>query len=219
MLSFFDRGLDELAAGAHATAGARMGATIAVGLIALAFVPWPVCAAWIAAVGVLEIYSWFVTRQQFLGHPVAMSVRLKHVATLIAGVIGWVVLGMLFWRHDTAVSGICAVTVWLSVMGFAQVYAYQSRAGYLLAGVLPAAALLGMPLISPNPALPGALPMWMMILVAAVFSFSGARQTMAARQRYDRASQNLRESEAGYRLLADNVTDVIALESADNKRL
>jgi two-component system sporulation sensor kinase A len=58
-----------------------------------------------------------------------------------------------------------------------------------------------------------------MLMTAVAFSVSGARQTMAARHRYDQATQDLRDSELGYRLLADNVTDVISLESADNKRL
>ena len=42
---------------------------------------------------------------------------------------------------------------------------------------------------------------------------------MAARRRYEQATQDLRDSEQSYRLLADNVTDVISLASADNQRL
>ena len=106
-------------------------------------------------------------------------------------------------------------------MGFAQVYAYQSRAGYLLTGVIPAAAMLITPLAAPNPAIstgPGRLNDVAGRSIPG-FAVSGARQTMAARQRYDRATQDLRDSELSYRLLADNVTDVIALATSDNKRL
>jgi PAS domain S-box-containing protein len=219
VLRLFDQGLDEMAAGARASFGARLTVTLGVAAIALAFLPWQACLAWGVVVGGLDVLSWFLTRDQHLGLPVTMAARLRHVGCLIGGVIGWVVLGVLFWRAGSAAGAIAAVAIWLSVMGFAQVYAYQSRAGYLLAGALPAAALLITPLASPSPAVPHGLPAWLVLAVSVGFSISGAQQTRAARHRYEKATQDLRESERSYRLLADNVIDVISLTSADNQRL
>ena len=219
VLKFFDRGLDEVAAGARATIGPRLAAVVGVGLIALAFLPWPVCATWIVFVGGLDTISWFATGDQFFGRPVSTATRLNHVACLVGGVAGWVLLGALFWRSGSVAGAICGVAIWLSVMGFAQVYAYQSRAGYLLAGAPPAAAMLITPLAAPSPALSNVLPVWLILLVSVTFAVSGARQTMAARRRYEDASRSLRDSELSYRLLADNVTDVISLASAENQRL
>ena len=219
MFGFLDHGLDDVAAGAHATAAPRAAATVGVGVIALTMLPWPVCVAWIAFVGVLEAASWFATREQFLGRPVTDSARLQHVVCLVGGVAAWVVLCTLLWRLGTAASGISAVILWLGVLGFAQVYAYQSRAGYLLAGLPPAASMLAAPLLWPDPAIPGGWTVWLLILVSVAFSFSGARQTMAVRRRHDQATQALRDSELSYRLLADNVNDVISLASVDNQRL
>jgi PAS domain S-box-containing protein len=219
MFGFLDHGLDDVAAGAHATAWPRAVVTVAVGVIALTLLPWPVCVAWIVIVGALETASWFVTREQFLGRPVSDMVRLQHVVCLVGGVAGWVVLSILLWRLGTAAGGMSAVILWLGVLGFAQVYAYQSRAGYLLAGLLPAAGMLATPLLSPNPAIPGGQTVWLLMLISIIFSFSGARQTFAVRRRHDEASQKVRDSELSYRLLADNVTDVISLASADNERL
>jgi PAS domain S-box-containing protein len=216
---FFDQGLDEMAAGAHASAAPRLAATLGVGLIALAFLPWQACAGWVVLVGGLDVLSWFLTRDQFLGRPISVGARLQHVGCLVGGVIGWVTLGALFWRSGSAAGALCGVAIWLSVMGFAQVYAYQSRAGYLLAGVIPAAAMLVITLASPSPAVPGGIAVWFMLLVSVAFAVSGARQTMAARRRYEQATQDLRDSELSYRLLADNVTDVISLATADNQRL
>ena len=219
MFSFLDSGLDEMAAGARATFGPRLVAVAGTSLIALAFLPWPVCAAWVALVGGLDVFSWFATRDQFLGRPVSLAARLTHVGCLVGGVLGWVLLGVLFWRTGSAAGALCGVVTWLSVMGFAQVYAYQSRAGYLLAGVFPAAAMIVVPLVSPSAAIHGVLPVWLMLLISVAFAVSGARQTMAARHRYEQATKDLRDSEQSYRLLADNVIDVISLTSADNQRL
>ena len=224
MLSrFIDRGLDEMAAGARANFVPRLVALAGVALVALAFLPWPVCAAWLAVAGGVDIVSWFATgeqaEKQALGGAVSWRARLTHLACLVAGVAAWVVLGILFWRTGTAGGALCGVVVWLAVMGFAQAFAYQSRAGYLLAGVMPAAALLITPLAAPSPAVPGAWAVWAMLLLSVGFATSSARQTMAARRRYDQATQDLRDSEQSYRLLADNVTDVISLASAEGGRL
>ncbi|HEX3365940.1 hybrid sensor histidine kinase/response regulator [Phenylobacterium sp.] len=219
MLRLFDQGLDEMAAGARASFWPRLAATLGVAAIALALLPWPVCLVWAAFVGGLDLVSWFITRDQFLGRPVNWSSRLQHVGCLVGGVVGWVTLGVLFWRTGTAVGAICGVATWLSVMSFAQVYAYQSRAGYLLAGVIPAAAMLITPLVWPSSAVTHSLPAWLFLAVGVAFSVSGAQQTMAARNRYEKATQALRDSEQSYRLLADNVTDVISLSSANQERL
>lgn len=219
MLRLFDQGLDEMAAGARATFWARLVTTLAVGMIALGLLPWPVCAAWTAVVGGLDVVSWFVTRDQFLGRPVSWRTRLQHVSCMVGGVVGWTWLGVLFWQAGSAAGAVAGVAIWLSVMSFAQVYAYQSRAGFLLAGVIPAATMLVTPLASPSPALPHGMPAWLILLVSVAFSVAGARQTMAVRRRYEQATEDLREREQSYRLLADNVTDVISLASRDNQRL
>src|SRR5579859_3780516 len=218
-LDVLDHGLDEMAAGAHASAGPRLAATVAVGLIALAFLPWPACVAWAVLVGGVDLISWFITGDQARGVPIKPAARLRHVACLVAGVFGWVLLGVLFWRTGSAAGAVCGVAIWLALMGFAQVYAYQSRAGYVLAGVIPAAAMLTTPLAVHNAAVGSPWPVWFLLVASVAFAVTGARQTMAARSRYEQATQDLRESEQSYRLLADNVTDVISLASPDGKRL
>ncbi|MFL5296076.1 MAG: ATP-binding protein [Phenylobacterium sp.] len=216
---FLDRGLDEMAAGTRAGFPPRLAATIAVGLVSLSFLPWPVCLAWAVAVVGFDGASWFASREQYLGLPVRLRSRLGHVFGLVGGVTGWVGLGVLLWASGGPAGAMCAMVIWLAVMGFAQVHAYQSRAGYLLSGVIPAAAAVITPLVAPNHSFAHAWPVWFIILSSVAFSITGARQTMAARRRYEKATDDLRESELSYRLLADNVTDVISLASADNERL
>ena len=220
---FLDHGLDEMAAAARAGFWPRVVATGGVALIALAFSPWQVCLAWAVVVGGNEALSWFTSCDQAAGRPVNPGARLVYASTVIAGVVAWTMLGLLFWRTGSAAGAICGVAIWLAVLGFAQVYAYRSRTGYLLVSVTPTAALLTIPLAIPSPAfspgLAGILPVWFLLLTSVAFAVSGARQTMAARKRFDEATRDLREREASYRLLADNITDVIALASETNERL
>ncbi len=219
MLRFLDKGLDEMAAGAHASTAPRLAATVATGLVALAFLPWQLCAAWFGYVTAIDLVSWVYTRDQAAGRPVGWGPRLAHVACLVAGVAGWVTLGVLYWTLGTASGALAGAVVWMAVLGFAQVYAYQSRAGYLLSAVPPAAAMLLTPLIAPNPTLAHPWPIWGLLVVTVAFAISSARQTAEARRKFDKATQDLRDSELSYRLLADNVTDVIALASPEGERI
>src|SRR5438132_594045 len=139
---FLDHGLDEMAAGARKGFPPRLVPYVVVGAIVSNFLPWPVCVAWALWVAGWDGLSWFWTRDQQLGLPVSDATRLKHVACVIAGVSGWSALGAALWMSGSAAGAICGVVLWLAVLGFAQVHAYQSRAGYLLSGVIPAATAL-----------------------------------------------------------------------------
>src|SRR5256885_46757 len=121
----FDSGLDEMAAGAHASTASCIAAAIGVGAIALAFLPWQLCAPWFAVAVSVELISWACTKEQFLGRTVSMGVRLQHAACVVAGVAAWVTLGELFWGLGTTAGAVCASVLWMAVLGFAQVYAYQ----------------------------------------------------------------------------------------------
>jgi PAS domain S-box-containing protein len=216
---FLDERLDELAAGVHASTASRIAAAAPVGLIALAFAPWPVCLAWITTVFAIETWSWLATRSAYLRRPVTTAQRVNHLASLGIGAINWYLIGLLFWRGGTATSALCATIIWLSIMGFAQVYAYRSRLGYLMTGVAPAVVMLVTVLLLPNPAISGTILVWLMLLVGVAFAAAGARETMLARKTYDQAIDDLRVSEASYRMLANNITDVISLTGTRGERL
>ena len=216
---FLDDGLDEMAAVARAGFLPRLAATIVVGLIAANFLPWQLCAVWAGwAVG-WDGLSFVWSRDQFLGRPVSPLARKKHVLCLVAGVAGWSTLGVLLWTSGTAAGAICAVVIWLALMGFAQVHGYQSRAGYVLSGVIPAAEALITPLVAPSHALDHPWAVWGIVTASVAFSLSSAQLTRDARRRHEQVLADLEEREHSYRLLADNITDVVALGSADHRRL
>jgi PAS domain S-box-containing protein len=79
--------------------------------------------------------------------------------------------------------------------------------------------MLGVVLILPSAAVRDLTPVWATLLLSVIFIGSGARQTLAARRQYDAGRDSLSQSEAGYRLLAENVMDVIALNSREAGRL
>jgi PAS domain S-box-containing protein len=63
------------------------------------------------------------------------------------------------------------------------------------------------------------LPVALVLLVAFIFAGEGVTRMLSARRRLNETQAKLRESEALYRLLADNVKDVIALARVDGKRI
>jgi PAS domain S-box-containing protein len=214
-----DDGLDEMAAGARTGLPPRLVAIVLVTMIAAVVLPLPVCFAWFAWVMSWDVASWFWTRPQQLGLAVSEPRRWLHVASILGGVCGWTALGVMLWTTGQPAAAFCAGVIWMAVMGFAQVHAYQSRSGYLLSGVIPAATALITPVAAPLVSSGHPWMAWSMLAVSVTFSISSAGQTSAARRRYEAVVAKVVESERDYRLLADNVTDVIALGSADHQRL
>ena len=214
-----DERLDELAASAHAGGPARIAVTLGVGLISLWLLPWTVAATWTTAAMGVELWSWFATRPQFKRRPTSLAQRINHLCDLSVSTTNWFLIGLLYWRTGTAEGAVGAVAIWLSIIAFAQGFAYQSPLGYAVGGLVPAAMMMAAVAIAPNAAIHNVAPVWAMLMLAVVFIGSGARQTLAARKRYDKAQEQLASSEAGYKLLADNVIDVIALTAADGRRL
>jgi PAS domain S-box-containing protein len=214
-----DEGLDELAVSAHAGFPARMVVTLAAAAAFSGVLPWRVCALWACVTIALEIGAWWATRRQFLGQPVGWRTRLWHVSGLAGGSLSWIALGGLGWASGRPEGALCAVVIWLAVIFFAQTNAYQSKTGFVVGGVIPAAAALSIVLLAPHaPNL--RLPAFLGVLVLAfIFAGDGVSRMLKARGRLDEAQVKMRRSEALYRVLADNIKDVIMLADAEGKRI
>jgi PAS domain S-box-containing protein len=213
-----DERMDELAASAHQAASGRVPITAGVGYIAHFMIGWTAAAIWTGFLLSCEIWAWFATRPQFLGKPISFGQRLNHLINISTETTGWVVMGWMLWRTGTPQGAICGVVIWLAIISFAQSFAYQTPLGFVVAGVLPALAMLGLTLI-PTPLKGASIALiWPTLLLAVVFIVGGANQTIAARRRYREVQHQLRRSEALYRLLANNSSDVIALSGVDGTR-
>jgi len=215
----FDGGLDELAVSAHGGAVVRMVVTSCAAVVFALMLPWQLCAGWAAVALGLEVQAWFATRRQFLHQPVGWRTHLWHVSGLAASSVTWVAVGAMLWMSGSAEGAVCAVLVWLAVVCFAQTNAYQSPLGFIVGGAIPGLAVLAVVLAGPNPLHLNLLPVGAILVLALGFSGEGVGRMLQARRRFNEAQAERRQSEALYRVLADNVTDVIALTGVDGKRL
>ena len=217
--TLLDEGLDELAVTAHAGFSLRAIVGVAVAAVFGLILPWGVCLIWMGVVLALEVQAWFATRRQFLKEPVGWRTRLWHVTGLAASTLTWTAMGALLWTSGQVEGALCAVLVWLSVIFFAQTNAYQSRLGFVVGGAMPGAAVLALVWLGPNPLHMRIVPVGATLVIALAFAGEGVSRMLKARRRLDDTQAQMRRSEALYRVLADNATDVIALTGVDGERL
>ena len=219
MLRLLDDGLDEIAAGHHHGAPLRLTVTASVVVISLWFLPAAICADWALLIFALEGWSWLATRAQYKGQPVGAGARFNHLASHCAIAFAWMGQGWMLWTCGSIEGAICAVAVWLSVVFYSQAHAYQSTTCFVASGFAPAAAMLVTVPLSPNPLKMNLILVWSILFLAVGFAGDGVVRMLTARRRYVAGQAKMRESEARYRVLAGNVTDVIALTGMDGQRI
>jgi PAS domain S-box-containing protein len=217
--AILDDGLDELAVSAHAGFWPRAAVTVAAAAAFAGVLPWRVCLVWACITLALEIEAWFATRRQFLGQAVGWRIRLWHVSGLAAGSLAWIALGGLGWASGRPEGALCAVVIWLAVILFAQTNAYQSSTGFVVGGVIPAAGALTIVLFAPHAPNLRLAPFFGVLMLAFAFAGDGVGRMLKARHKLNEAQAKMRESETLYRVLADNIKDVISLADADGKRI
>jgi PAS domain S-box-containing protein len=219
LTKLLDEGLDELAVATHAGLLPRLAVNLATAWVFSLIMPWRVCAIWLAVTLALEAQAWFATRRQARGKPVGWRRRLWHAASLAVSALAWVTLGALGWMGGGADGPLCATVLWLSVIFFSQSNAYQTPLGFVLGGVVPAVAVLAVVILAPHAPGLNLTPFVTLLALAFVFAAQGATRMLNARRELTRTQAEGRRSEALYRMLADNVSDVISLSDATGKRL
>ncbi|MGA0603077.1 ATP-binding protein [Caulobacter sp. KR2-114] len=218
MSQWLDDGLDELAASAQQGYALRMVILLGVAALASRIVAPALSADWAIVVAGLELWGWFVTRAQYRGQKVSQGRRLHHLINVAITTSAWTGIATLMWASGTKEGGISAVILWLSVVFFAQTQAYQSPAGFVAAGVTPALCMVAGIAFTHNPLGLDLIPVCGMLLLAVTFAADGVRRMLTARNRYLAAEAQTRLSEARYRMLANNITDVISQQGIDGSR-
>ncbi|MFD3266534.1 PAS domain-containing hybrid sensor histidine kinase/response regulator [Phenylobacterium ferrooxidans] len=218
MRNLLDERLDELAALSYQGVPLRVAVAFAAGALTATLLPWRVCVVWIGFQVLTEAACLLASRRQHLGLRVGAALRLAHLFTYLAVCVCWMVLGGLLWTSGTPQGAVCAMTLWLSVLFFAQSNAFQSPLGFLVGGATPSVGLLAWMPLAPNPLHLPLPPVLGLLVLAFGFGCDAVFRTLAARRKFDEAQDRLRASEAQYRVLADNITDVIALNDLDGRR-
>ncbi|HEX4199514.1 MAG TPA: ATP-binding protein [Caulobacteraceae bacterium] len=218
MEKILDDGLDEMAARAYQGMPLRMIVTAGVAALVTLLLPWRLCLAWLGLQVLSEGLSIFVTRPQAMGRKGGPVVRVLHLVDLVVGVMLWMGLGAVLWFADVPGGPVCAVIIWLSVVFFGQNNAYQSTTGFVVGGGLPALAMLVFVTAGPNPHHLPLVPLVGLLVLALFFVADGVMRSLNVRRRFEDAQRSMAASEAHYRLLADNVTDVIARSGIAGER-
>ena len=219
MADYLDDGLDELAAKSFDGLKIRMVLAVLVTALAMQIIHRPTGLTWYAASLVQELFSFAVSRHQGRGGVGSKRLRVAYLVSLVTGCSLWMLLGGLFWVSGAPEGAAVAVTLWLSVIFFTQTNAYQSPVGFFVGGALPGLGMLVWVSLGPNPLHLNLIPVVGFLVLALVFACDGVFRALAARRKFNLAQEQQAASEAKYRVLADNLTDVISMTDARGEKL
>ena len=198
--------LDEAAALIHPLTLVRTVLTLVGGLMALMILPWPTCAAWMAAGAAVEIWCWFATVAQSRGQAVNWRARWNFAVVYMTLTLLWVLLGLLFLRTGTLEGQASGSIVLLSIGTIFVALFYTTPAVFLAAGAAPAIGALTMIALADGRGWRQLLPIWMSLGLAMIFVAGRALDTPSAQESRRRLNDSLNK----YRILAENITDIIA---------
>ena len=155
-----------------------------------------------------------------MGRKVGTAVRIAHLANLVAGSMLWMGLGAALWFDNVPGGPICGGDR-LGRGGLLRpgTTPTSPRPAFVFGGALPALAMLVFVIAGPNPHQLPLIPIVGLLILALSFVADGVMRSLGVRRSFEAAQRRTAASEAHYRLLADNVTDVIALTGPDRSRL
>jgi len=215
LLRLFDHRFEEFAADAHENLAPRAAVAVGAGMVALLELPWRVCSVWVVSTLAVEGWGWFAGRRQYLKLPVTIAEHAGFLANLVCLVGLWFYLAALLWMTGRLEGAVAGTIIWLSIVGFAQTFGSRTPLGFVICGLAPALGAMGVLALDPRLDWSQRWLVAGMMTLAVGFAIAGARQTFAAGRRLEETQGRLRESEAEYRLLADNTVDVIGRIGVD----
>jgi PAS domain S-box-containing protein len=207
--------LDEAAAAVHRVASPRLMLYPLASLSAALLLPVAEFLGWMAAGLGLEAWLWYATRAQFADRTVTPARRTNFVAAFGGVNLLWILLGVLCWRTGTAEGQAAALLLGMSVISLVAILAYASPVMYLVAGAAPALSAMLMIGLHDGRSIEHLAPVVLIAALGLAFTLGRARETPSAQA----AQRELKASLAQYRLLAENITDVIAHSNLDGELL
>ncbi|MCI3133651.1 hybrid sensor histidine kinase/response regulator [Phenylobacterium aquaticum] len=207
--------LDEAALLVHRVTGSKLLLDVAAGGLSLMLLPARLVGLWFAIGLAIEAWLWVSAREQARGRKVGALRRASFVASFTANNLWWLAIGVLFWNSGTLEGQATALVVALSVVALAACLVYSSPVVFMVAGAAPAVGAMAMISLRDGHSLLQLAPIWAASCLSLIFAFSRAKETPSAQA----AQRQLKESLDQYRMLADNVTDVIARTDMDGRHI
>lgn len=207
--------LDEAASAVHVVSPSRWMLSLLAGLVAALLLPPAVCAGWVAGLTILEVWLWPSTVAQFRGRRVTSFARVNFVASFLTLDLCWMLLCVLFWRTGTLPGQVTATVLAVSVASLAAVLAYSTPVTFLMLGAVPSLSAMAMLALRDGHSLREIAPIALVSSLSLLFAAGRARDTPSAQA----AQRALNESLEQYRILADNVTDVIARTDMNGRQI
>ena len=219
MARVFDTNFGDVIGRGQQNAPLRLVVSTAVAIVAAMVAPPSQVWTWFALLLLMEAGSWLVaiaTAKDRLSLKVARPI---YLGVFAFGALIWVALGCILWSSGRIEGRLMALDIWLTLVFFGQASAYRTLIGLAIGTAGPGIAVLLWMALEPSPKPFALMPVLVLFGLTLIFAWDGVYRSMTSRRRLEEAQARLAASEAQYRLLADNITDVIALNSLDGRRI
>jgi PAS domain S-box-containing protein len=203
--------LDEAAAVVPGVTLAKMALTLFGGLIAALVLRPETGVLWTLATVTLAAWTHLAAGPQARGQAVSWRRRLAFIAGLEAENVAWLLLGLLLWNAGDTAGQASAVVIWATVGAVAVLLFYSTPIVFLAAGASPAIAALTVVALRCGLGWREVLPMWIGVGLSLIFNLGRALETPSTQV----SQRRLNDSLNSYRVLAENVTDVIMRTDLD----
>ena len=203
--------LDEATEAVRKVAVIKIILTLTGGLMAALVLPLATCAVWVAVGLALEIWTWSALRVRAPDQAIGRWARATFVVTRLAINGWWLVLVVLFWTSGTLVGQATAAVVAVAIASAFLMLFHTAPATFLVAGAFPVLAAMTVFAVNDGHGWRELLPVWMAIITHLIFCLGRALDRPSAQETDRRIQASLDQ----YRVLAENVTDIIARNDLD----
>jgi PAS domain S-box-containing protein len=198
--------LDEAAAAVRGVAAARLALTLAGAFLGLLLLPLGTTVAWLVCSLIVEAWSWFATRPLSALNITGRSNRAAFVASYAAQLLCWAALGALLIATGTMAGQASGAAMIMTLIAIAVLLFHSTPANFVLAGLLPAGAALSIIALREGHGWRELAPIWIALGLGVIFTLGRALETPSAQDSNRRLNHSLRQ----FRILAENVTDIIS---------
>jgi PAS domain S-box-containing protein len=203
--------LDEAATAIHYVAGARLFVTLAGAVLGALVLTLQQAAVWLTGGLVVEVWSWLATRPVSDGKKNAKAARWNFGASYVAQMLCWLALGIMLISSGTLAGQATGLALIVSLGAIGVLLFYSTPAVFGVAGLLPAAAALSVVALRDGHGWQALAPIWLALVLGAIFTLGRAVETPSAQE----SNRRLNDSLSQYRVLADNITDIISRTRLD----